>query len=226
MVSYEAVLGLTVVTVVLVTGSLRTSAIVASQHGGFLYHWNIIRTGVVPFVIFLIAITAEMTRPPFDLVEAEEELSGGYNVEYSSIDFALFYLAEYADAGHQLGHHRHPVVRRSRRARASPGTASGRSGSPSRCFIILFIYVWVRATLPRLRYDQLMDLGLEAAHPGVARLAADRRRVPDQRPLVGTCSPGRGCVVLGGGLLWRAMAVGPSGRRGRGREPSGRQRRR
>ena len=96
MVSYEAVLGLTTATVVVVTGSLHTSAIVAAQHGGFLFHWNFIHTALVPFMLFGIAITAEMTRPPFDLVEAEEELSGGYNLEYASTGFMWFYLAEYA----------------------------------------------------------------------------------------------------------------------------------
>ena len=97
MVSYEAVLGLTTAAVVLVTGSLHTSTIVSAQSGHLAFvHWNLIHTAVIPFILFSIAITAEMARPPFDLVEAEEELSGGYNLEYSSIDFAWFYLAEYA----------------------------------------------------------------------------------------------------------------------------------
>jgi NADH-quinone oxidoreductase subunit H len=165
MVSYEAVLGLTTATVIVVTGSLHTSAIVASQHGGFLYHWNIIRTLLVPFGLFAIAITAEMTRPPFDLVEAEEELSGGYNMEYSSIDFAWFYLAEYAALvtnsaiivtlwlggpdGPRIAHH-----------------SIGPFWFLLKLLIILYIYVWVRATLPRMRYDQLMDLGWKRLIPG------------------------------------------------------------
>ena len=164
MVSYEAVLGLTVATVVVVTGSLRTSTIVASQHGGFLFHWNFIRTALIPFALFAIAITAEMTRPPFDLVEAEEELSGGYNMEYSSIDFAWFYLAEYAALvtnsaliatlwfggpdGPRIAHH-----------------SIGPLWFAVKVLIILYIYVWIRATLPRLRYDQLMDLGWKRLIP-------------------------------------------------------------
>src|SRR5207302_3788417 len=81
MVSYEAALGMSVVTVVLLAGSLSTHDIVLSQaghgFGGIIPRWNVIVTGIVPFVIFLIAGTAEMNRPPFDLVEAEQELVGG-----------------------------------------------------------------------------------------------------------------------------------------------------
>ncbi len=164
LVSYEAVLGLTTVTVVLVTGSLRTSAIVASQHGGFINHWNFLRTLLIPFVLFAIAITAEMTRPPFDLVEAEEELSGGYNLEYSSIDFAWFYLAEYAAlvtnaaiiATLWFGGPDGPAI---------AGHSIGPIWFMIKVLIILFIYVWIRATLPRLRYDQLMDLGWKRLIP-------------------------------------------------------------
>src|SRR6202034_3123503 len=94
MISYEAALGLTIVTVVLTSGSLSTRAIVASQAHGF-WDWNVIRLGFVPFFLFLIAITAELNRPPFDLVEADSELVGGFNTEYSSIRFALFYMAEF-----------------------------------------------------------------------------------------------------------------------------------
>lgn len=165
MVSYEAVLGLTTATVIVVTGSLHTSAIVINQHGGFLYHWNIIRTALIPFALFAIAITAEMTRPPFDLVEAEEELSGGYNMEYSSIDFAWFYLAEYA----ALVTNSAIIVTLWLGGPDGPGVA-GHSIGPFwfllKLLIILYIYVWIRATLPRMRYDQLMDLGWKRLIPG------------------------------------------------------------
>ncbi|MGH7395513.1 MAG: complex I subunit 1/NuoH family protein, partial [Candidatus Methylomirabilales bacterium] len=94
MVSYEAALGITVVVVVLLTGSLYTSDIVASQTGG-IQNWNIVRLVGLPFLIFVVAATAELNRPPFDLVEAEQELVGGFHTEYSSIRFALFFLAEF-----------------------------------------------------------------------------------------------------------------------------------
>jgi NADH-quinone oxidoreductase subunit H len=164
LVSYEAVLGLTTVTVVLVAGSLRTSTIVAAQHGGFLYDWNFIRTAIIPFVLFSIAITAEMTRPPFDLVEAEEELSGGYNLEYASTDFMWFYLAEYA----ALVTNSAIIVTLFFGGPDGPridGQGIGVIWFVLKLLIILYVFVWIRATLPRLRYDQLMDLGWKRMIP-------------------------------------------------------------
>jgi NADH-quinone oxidoreductase subunit H len=165
MISYEAALGLTVATVVVLTGSLHTSAIVAAQHGGFLYHWNILRGFGAPAAVFFIAITAEMTRPPFDLVEAEEELAGGFNMEYSSIGFALFYLAEYAALVTNsaifttlfLGGPDGPRI---------AGHSVGPFWFTIKVLALLYVYVWMRATLPRLRYDQLMDLGWKKLIPG------------------------------------------------------------
>jgi NADH-quinone oxidoreductase subunit H len=164
MISYEAALGLTIATVVLISGSLLTTVIVAEQHGVFLYHWNIFRTFGAPAAIFFIAITAEMTRPPFDLVEAEEELSGGFNLEYSSIGFALFYLAEYMAVVTNsaffttlfLGGPDGPRI---------AGHSIGPFWFALKVLILLYIYIWIRATLPRLRYDQLMDLGWKRLIP-------------------------------------------------------------
>ena len=93
MISYEAALGLSLAAVLLTAGTLSTAGIVDVQQG--LGDWHLVATGVVPFVIFMIAATAELNRPPFDLVEAEQELVGGFNTEYSSIRFALFFLAEF-----------------------------------------------------------------------------------------------------------------------------------
>jgi NADH-quinone oxidoreductase subunit H len=161
MVSYEAALGITVVTVVLITGSLSTRAIIQSQATGF-WDWNVLRLGVVPFVLFLIAITAELTRPPFDLTEAESELVGGFHTEYSSIRFAMFFLAEFMNVITMsgvvvtlfFGGPDGPV----------PHIPSFSIWFPivwflGKVLVFLFIYVWFRAALPRLRYDQLMTLG-------------------------------------------------------------------
>ncbi len=164
MVSYEAALSLSVAAAVLASGSLSTHAIVAAQDSFF--RWNIWSLGVVPFVIFLIAATAEANRPPFDLVEAEQELVGGFHTEYSSIRFALFFLAEFMNTitvsaivvtlflggpnGPEIGFLSDlwPVV-----------------WFFAKLLVFLFVYVWLRATLPRLRYDQLMDLGWKKLIP-------------------------------------------------------------
>ncbi|MBW3668079.1 MAG: NADH-quinone oxidoreductase subunit NuoH [Actinobacteria bacterium] len=163
MVSYEAALGLSIAAVVLITGSLSTQDIVQSQGG--LLDWNILRLGGLPFAIFLIAATAELNRPPFDLVEAEQELVGGFHTEYSSIRFALFYLAEFMNTvtmsaivvtlflGGPVGIDI-PVI-----GKVSP------VWFVLKLFVFLFGYVWLRATLPRFRYDQLMDLGWKLLIP-------------------------------------------------------------
>jgi len=169
MISYEAALGLTVATVVVLTGNLSTSAIVAAQHGGFLYHWNILRAFGAPAAIFFIAITAEMTRPPFDLVEAEEELAGGFNLEYSAVGFMMFYMAEYIAvvtnsaifATLFLGGPDGPRI---------AGHSIGPFWFTLKVVVLLYVYIWIRATLPRLRYDQLMDLGWKRLIPAALAL--------------------------------------------------------
>jgi NADH-quinone oxidoreductase subunit H len=175
MVSYEAALSLAVVSVVLLAGSLSTHDIVVAQAGsGYelfgavgIPRWNIIATGVVPFVIFLVAATAELNRPPFDLVEAEQELVGGFHTEYSSFRFALFYLAEFMNTitmsaiivtlffGGPAG----PILF------GLPGWLWGIVWFTLKLFAFLFMFVWVRATLPRFRYDQLMTIGWKALIP-------------------------------------------------------------
>jgi NADH-quinone oxidoreductase subunit H len=212
LVSYEAVLGLTTATVVVVTGALQTSSIVHAQHGGFLYHWNFLHTLLIPFILFSIAITAEMTRPPFDLVEAEEELSGGYNLEYSSIDFAWFYLAEYA----ALVTNSAIIVTLWFGGPDGPSIAGHSIGVvwfAVKLLIILYIYVWVRATLPRIRYDQLMDLGWKRLIPGA--LAMLLIVAGFQINAGGSWISQRkwGLIAIGASLLfiallWRAIDVG------------------
>jgi NADH-quinone oxidoreductase subunit H len=170
-ISYEAALGLSLAAVLLVAGSLSTHEIVAGQagegFGGIFPSWNLIITGFVPFVVFLIAGTAELNRPPFDLVEAEQELVGGFHTEYSSIRFALFFLAEFMNtvtmsaiivtlffggpAGPNFG--------------LLPGWLWGFVWFFLKLLVFLFTFVWFRATLPRLRYDQLMDLGWKVLIP-------------------------------------------------------------
>jgi NADH-quinone oxidoreductase subunit H len=163
MVSYEAAMSLAIAAAVLAAGSLSTRDIVIAQEG---YRWNLWVLGVVPFVIYLIAATAETNRPPFDLVEAEQELVGGFHTEYSSISFALFFLAEFMNT-----------------VTVSAVAVTLFLGGPNgpaigflpdlwpivwflgKLLVFLFVYVWFRATLPRFRYDQLMDLGWKKLIP-------------------------------------------------------------
>ncbi len=168
MISYEAALGLSLAAVLLSSGTLSTAGIVSSQNGFF--DWNIVATGIVPFVIFLIATTAELNRPPFDLVEAEQELVSGFNTEYGGISFALFFLAEFMNVitmsgvivtlflgGPQpIGGLDIPII---------PGAIEGTIWFVLKLLVFLYLYIWLRATLPRLRYDQLMDLGWKILIP-------------------------------------------------------------
>jgi NADH-quinone oxidoreductase subunit H len=167
MISYEAALGMTIVTIVLATGSLSTHNIVDAQSGG-IWHWNLIRLGVVPFVIFIIAITAELNRPPFDVVEGESELVGGFHTEYSSIRFGLFYLAEFMNTITMSA----IIVTLFLGGPAGwvPNVAHLRWVFPILWFLVktvtfAFCYVWFRAALPRFRYDQLMDMGWKQLIP-------------------------------------------------------------
>ncbi len=179
MISYEAALGLSLGAVLLMSGTLSTSGIVMGQDG--VGNWNIVATGFIPFVIFLIAMTAELNRPPFDLVEAEQELVGGFNTEYSSIRFALFFLAEFMNVitisaiivtlflgGPQplrLGSIELIGLIENGNVFAWAGPFGGTLWVLLKTLAFLYAYVWFRATLPRLRYDQLMDFGWKLLIP-------------------------------------------------------------
>jgi NADH-quinone oxidoreductase subunit H len=169
MISYEAAMGLALVPVVMFAGTTSIVGIVESQQGtfgGFFPAWNII---LVPsFVIFLISGFAETNRAPFDLVEAESEIVGGYHTEYSGLGFALFFLAEYINVWNIsaltavlfLGGWSGPVF----------GPAWLEAILPIFWFLvkswaIVLLFVWVRATLPRMRYDQLMSFGWKRLIP-------------------------------------------------------------
>jgi NADH-quinone oxidoreductase subunit H len=167
MVSYEVSIGFVIVTVLLNVGSLNLGDIIKAQAGG-IHHWfafNIFSGNgffLFPmFVVFFISALAETNRHPFDLPEAEAELVAGYNVEYSSMSFALFFLGEYANmilmsgmtcilflGGWQ------PVWD------SAPFTLiPGFIWFFAKILVCLFVFIWTRATLPRYRYDQLMRLG-------------------------------------------------------------------
>ena len=183
MISYEAAMGLALVPVILYSGSLSLVDIVNSQKGtlssnipvldtivGLIPQWNIFPQ-FIAFGIFFIAAVAEVNRAPFDLVEAEQELVGGFHTEYSGFRFAMFFLAEYINmfnmcaitATFFLGGWLGPTFE----GIAPPFISAIMPiiWLGVKTFALLFVFVWIRATLPRLRYDQLMELGWKRLIP-------------------------------------------------------------
>jgi len=166
MISYEVAMGLSFVAVFLYSGTLSTSAIVNQQQHGW-YVWLL----PVSFVIYVVSMVGETNRAPFDLAEAEGELVGGFNTEYSSMRFGLFFLAEYINLINVsaiattlfLGGWR------------APWPISLWSGANTgywtmlwfaiKLLIFLFFFVWIRGALPRIRYDQFMSLGWKVMVP-------------------------------------------------------------
>jgi NADH-quinone oxidoreductase subunit H len=159
-ISYEVGMGLALVAVIMYTGTLTMSGIVAKQD----HIWNAIPQAPA-FIIYLIAALAEVNRPPFDLPEAETELVAGYQTEYSGIKFAFFYLAEYLNMVTVsaiavtlfLGGPRGPWIQQV--------PVLSVVWFLLKVFVIIYVYIWVRATLPRFRYDRLMNLGWKVLIP-------------------------------------------------------------
>src|SRR5438128_570779 len=177
MISYELSLGLAVIPIFLVVGQLRLTEVVRYQieHGWMIapfvgdwtnpIKWLLAIPMLISFVVFMIAIFAETNRLPFDLPEAEQELAGGYHTEYSSMKFALFFLGEYAAmiSGSAV------IVTLFLGGWHFPGIPDGSHGWIfgliniavffAKVAALIFVFMWVRWTLPRFRYDQLMRLG-------------------------------------------------------------------
>jgi NADH-quinone oxidoreductase subunit H len=177
MISYELSLGLAVIPVFLLVGQLRLTEVVRYQiengwliapfigDWGNLHKWVLAIPMVISFVVFTIAIFAETNRLPFDLPEAETELVGGYHTEYGSMKFGLFFLGEYVAmiTGSAI------IVTLFLGGWHFPGVPDGSHGWGwgllnififfSKIAVLLFVFIWVRWTLPRFRYDQLMRLG-------------------------------------------------------------------
>ena len=171
MVSYEIALGLSLVGVLIVTGSFSLRDIVDAQAGhfwGFIPRWNIFTGQFVAFFIYLTAAYAETNRIPFDLPEAETELVAGYHTEYSAMKFAMFFMAEYANM----------ITVSCVATLVFLGGWHGLVFGPpilqailpvfwflAKVFVFMLIYIWVRGTLPRFRYDQLMAFGWKVLLP-------------------------------------------------------------
>jgi NADH-quinone oxidoreductase subunit H len=169
-ISYEIAMGFALVGVLLAAGSMNVTDIVLSQKGGILHWWFI---PLFPlFMVFWISGLAETNRAPFDLAEGESELVAGFHVEYSSVGFAIFFMAEYANM---------VLISAMTVLFFLGGWLSPFEGSPFfeniffivpnviwffiKIIFFMFMFVWVRATLPRYRYDQLMRLGWKVLIP-------------------------------------------------------------
>ncbi|GAA1989660.1 NADH-quinone oxidoreductase subunit NuoH [Amycolatopsis minnesotensis] len=164
-ISYEIAMGLSIVAVILYSGSLSTGAIVDAQQSGWYFYL------LLPsFVIYVISMVGETNRAPFDLPEAESELVGGFHTEYSSMKFAMFFLAEYVNmvivsafaTTLFLGGWKFPFV--------SADNVLNTGWWPvlwffAKTFLLLFGFIWLRGTLPRYRYDQFMKLGWKVLVP-------------------------------------------------------------
>ncbi len=166
MISYELAMGVAVITIVLMSGSLSLRGIVDAQHGMNWFIWK----QPLAFIIFFVTALAECNRAPFDLAECESELIGGYHTEYGSMKLGFFLFAEYVNifisaaviSALFLGGYNFPGMD------AFEGNTLALLGIGAyfaKIFIVIFIFMWIRWTLPRFRYDQLMHLGWKKMIP-------------------------------------------------------------
>jgi NADH-quinone oxidoreductase subunit H len=227
MISYEIAQGLSIVGVLMYAGTLSAAGIVEAQQGdpilGFIPRWYIVPQ-LPMFVVFMLAGIAETNRAPFDLPEAESELVGGYHTEYSGVKFALFFLAEYLN-----------IITVS--AVATTLFLGGPDGPVihgflpwlwpilwfvAKIYLFIFVFIWLRATLPRLRFDKLMAIGWKYLIPiglvwvmitGVV-LTVDLGAI-DRRTLY------IGIGVVGALLLLSLFFPAPSESRNKPSKPSG-----
>jgi NADH-quinone oxidoreductase subunit H len=168
MISYELAMGISAITIIMISGSLDLRAIVESQHG---MNWNIFYQPVA-FVVFFICALAETNRAPFDLPECENELIGGYHTEYSSMKLGLFLFSEYVAmfvssalmAILFFGGYNFPGMDY---LKDSPNLLALISVMVffAKIFVFIFVFMWIRWTIPRFRFDQLMHLGWKVLIP-------------------------------------------------------------
>jgi len=170
MISYELAMGLSIISIIMMSGSLSLREIAAQQSE---WHWNILYQPLA-FIIFLICSFAETNRAPFDMSEGEHELVGGYNLEYSSMKMGFYLFAEYAAmfvssailAVLFLGAYNYPGMTWAiENWGVNTANLIGVGAMFIKIFFFIFLFMWVRWTIPRFRYDQIMDLGWKALIP-------------------------------------------------------------
>ncbi|WP_439880337.1 NADH-quinone oxidoreductase subunit NuoH [Pontibacter sp. MBLB2868] len=174
-ISYELAMGLSLIAVLMLSGSLSLSVIAEQQHG---FNWNIWYQPL-GFLIFLVCAFAETNRTPFDLPESEAELIGGYHTEYGSMKLGMYLFAEYINifvasavmSTLYFGAYNFPFMDELRESISDPVVANnvvtlvGLAAMFAKIFLFIFFFMWVRWTLPRFRYDQLMKLGWQILIP-------------------------------------------------------------
>lgn len=174
MISYELAMGLSIIALIMVTGTLSMKEITAMQGGGIGSDWNMWNIVYQPvgFMIFIICAFAECNRMPFDLPETETELVGGYHTEYSSMKLGFYLFAEYINmfissavmATLYFGGYNFPFMNDLGLSQNAI-TIIGTIGLFLKIFLFIFFFMWIRWTLPRFRYDQLMNLGWKGLIP-------------------------------------------------------------
>lgn len=176
MISYELAMGMAVIALIMTTGTLSLREMVEQQHG---FHWNVF-TQPLGFILFIICAFAECNRTPFDLPECETELVGGYHTEYSSMKLGFYLFAEYINmfissaiiASLYFGGYNFPFIDQ---LGLSPNMLSivGTLIFFGKIFFFIFFFMWIRWTIPRFRYDQLMHLGWRTMIPlGIINILA------------------------------------------------------
>ncbi|MDR1882553.1 MAG: NADH-quinone oxidoreductase subunit NuoH [Prevotella sp.] len=173
MISYEIAMGLSIIALVMMTGSLSLTAITEQQSGWHGMQWNIIYQPLT-FIIFLVCSFAECNRTPFDLAECESELVNGHHTEYSSLGMGFFMFSEYASMFFSsafisvlfFGGYNYPGIDWvNENWGVNPANAIGVLALLAKISFFIFFYMWVRWTIPRFRYDQLMKLGWKMLFP-------------------------------------------------------------
>ena len=211
-ISYEIAMGLSLVAVFIYSGSMATSAIVDAQTEPVVHP-----AAFFSFAVYVVTMVGETNRCPFDLAEGEGELIGGFHTEYSLAEVRHVLPRRVRQHVHRLGARHHPVPRwlagasphrRDQRRHVQPRLVAGCSGSSSSCWCFMFFFVWLRGSLPRVRYDQFMRFGwkfLIPRHPAAGSSRSPSSAAPSCPSSAATTR--QATVIVVGVIAVLALAV-------------------